>query len=261
MANDTPSVVILCGGMSTRMRGETTTKKEMVEIGGRPILWHVMKIYASQGFTDFVLALGHHADEIKTYFLNYGQLTRDLTINLGVPGSIDYHEPHPDEGWRITMADTGLDVMTGARLRKAMKYVTGDRLLATYGDGVANIDLSDLLAFHQRMGCLATVTGVRAQSRFGILSTDGKGLVTSFDEKPMVESLINGGFFVFESGAAEYLAGGDEVVLERDPLQRLAADGQLAVYEHTGFWRAMDTFKDAQQMSALWREQQPWKTW
>ena len=261
MPDENLSTIILCGGLSTRMRGETATKKEMVVIGHRPVLWHVMKIYAAQGFTDFVLAMGHRADEIKRYFIAYGQLTRDLTLTLGTPTAIEYHESHPDEGWRLTFADTGLDVMTGSRIRKAAPYASGDTFFATYGDGVANIDLKKLLACHKKMGRLATVTGVRAQSRFGVLQSDGKGLVTAFEEKPVVDSLINGGFFVFEKGVLEYLEGGDDVVLEREPLQRLAADGQLAVYEHTGFWRAMDTFKDAQQMSALWGEQEPWKVW
>jgi glucose-1-phosphate cytidylyltransferase len=261
MPDEKLSTIILCGGLSTRMHGETATKKEMFVIDQRPVLWHVMKIYAAQGFAEFILAMGHHADEIKRYFLEYGQLSRDLTITLGTPPAIEYHESHPDQGWRITFADTGLDVMTGARIRKAARYVSGGTFFVTYGDGVADIDLKKLLAFHRQMGRLATVTGVHAQLRFGVLGTDQKGLATSFDEKPVVDGLINGGFFVFERGALEYLDGGDDVVLEREPLQRLAADGQLAVYEHTGFWRAMDTFKDAQQMSALWKEEEPWKVW
>ncbi|TET50806.1 MAG: glucose-1-phosphate cytidylyltransferase [Anaerolineales bacterium] len=261
MSDETLSVIILCGGMSMRMRGEVPTKKEMFMIGSRPVLWHVMKIYAAQGCTDFVLAMGYRAIEIRRYFLEYGHLTRDFTITLGTPPAVEYHDPDPEEGWRITFADTGLEVMTGARIRKAARYVHGDTFFATYGDGVADIDLKKLLAFHRSKGCLATVTGVRSHSRFGVLETDGKGMVSAFEEKPIVDSMINGGFFVFERKVLDYLAGGDEVILEREPLQRLAADGQLAVYEHKGFWRAMDTFKDAQQMSALWKEQEPWKVW
>ncbi len=252
-------VVILCGGMGIRMGDERP--KVLVEVGGRPILWHVMKIYAAQGFTHFILALGYRGGEIKRYFLEYGPLTRDFTLTLGASPSIEYHTPSAEAGWRITFADTGLRTQTGARIRKAARYVRTQTFFATYGDGVADIDLHDLLAFHRRMGRLATVTGVRSFSRFGVLRTDTAGVATHFVEKPLVDDLINGGFFVFEKGVLEYLQGGDDVVLEKEPLQRLAADGQLAVYEHHGFWRAMDTFKDAQEMNALWMERAPWKMW
>ena len=242
-------VVILCGGMGIRMGDD------------RPILWHVMKIYAAQGFAHFILALGYRGEDIKRYFLEYGPLTRDFTLTLGANPAIEYHTPSPEEGWRITFADTGLCTQTGSRVRKAARYVNTQTFFATYGDGVADIDLHDLLAFHRRMGRIATVTGVRSFSRFGVLKTDGAGLVTGFEEKPLVEALINGGFFVFEREVLDYLGEGDDVVLEQEPLRRLAADGQLAVYEHRGFWRAMDTFKDAQEMNALWAERAPWKIW
>lgn len=254
-----PPVVILCGGMGIRMGDDRS--KMLAEIGGRPILWHVMKIYAAQGFSHFILALGYRGEDIKRYFLEYGPLTHDFTLTLGAAPIIEYHDPHPEEGWRTTFAETGLRTQTGARIRKAARYVQTQTFFATYGDGVADIDLHALLAFHRRMGRIATVTGVRSFSRFGVLHTDSQGLATRFDEKPLVDALINGGFFVFEREVLEYLEGGDDVVLEKEPLQRLAAESQLAVYEHIGFWRAMDTFKDARGMNTVWHERAPWKVW
>jgi glucose-1-phosphate cytidylyltransferase len=252
-------VVVLCGGMGIRMGDDRP--KMLVQVGHRPILWHVMKIYAAQGFDRFILALGYRGKDIKQYFLQYGQLTHDFTLTLGAAPDITYHDPHPEEGWRITFADTGLRTQTGARIRKAARYVQTRTFFATYGDGVADIDLHALLAFHRQMGCVATITGVRSFSRFGVLRTDTQGLVTGFEEKPLVNALINGGFFVFEREVTDYLGDDDDVVLEKEPLQCLAADGQLAVYEHAGFWRAMDTFKDAQEMNTIWRRSAPWKTW
>jgi len=253
-------VVILCGGMGIRMGDDRP--KMMVRVGGRPILWHVMKIYAAQGFDRFVLALGYRGDDIKRFFLDYGPMMQDLTLTLGTNPTIEYHVPHPEEGWRVTFAETGLRTQTGARIRKAAeRYVQSPTFFATYGDGVADINLRDLLAYHRRMGRIATITGVSSFSRFGVLRTDEEGLAVGFEEKPLVDALINGGFFVFQREVLDYLGDGDDVVLEKEPLQALAADGQLAVYRHTGFWRAMDTFKDAQQMDAIWRRRAPWKTW
>lgn len=253
------SVVILCGGMSIRMGDERP--KMLVEVGDRPVLWHVMKIYAAQAFSHFILALGYRGEDIKRYFLEYGPLTRDFALTLGAAPVIKYHDPYPEEGWRIVFADTGLHTQTGARIRRVASYIESDTFFATYGDGVADIDLHALLAFHRRMGRIATVAGVRSFSRFGVLRADSQGLVTGFEEKPLVDALINGGFFVFEREVLDYLGDSDDVVLEREPLQRLAAEGQLAIYEHSGFWRAMDTFKDAREMNAIWRESAPWKTW
>ena len=235
--------------------------KMLVEVGGQPILWHVMKIYAAQGFNRFILALGYRGEDIKRYFLDYGPLTNDFTLTLGATPNIEYHDPHPEEGWRITFADTGLRTQTGARVREVARYVQAQTFFVTYGDGVADIDLHALLAFHRRMGRVATVTGVCSFSRFGVLRADSQGLAIRFEEKPLVDALINGGFFVFEREVEEYLKGSDDVVLEKEPLQRLTADGQLAVYEHTGFWRAMDTFKDAREMDIIWHESAPWKIW
>ena len=251
-------VVILCGGKGTRM-GDRTIPKPLVEIGGRPVLWHVMKIYAAQGFTDFVLALGYRGDLIKRYFLEYDWQSRDFTLALG-DGAPVYHTPNDTTNWRITFAETGLETMTGARIRKVARYIDTPRFFATYADGVADIDLHALLAFHQRQGLLATMTGVRAFSRFGVIETEGHR-ITGFQEKPLVETLINGGFFVFERGVMDYLEGDDSVILEKEPFHNLAADRRLAVYEHTGFWRAMDTFKEAQELNSLWEDDAPWKVW
>ncbi|HQE92191.1 MAG TPA: sugar phosphate nucleotidyltransferase [Anaerolineae bacterium] len=252
-------VIILCGGKGTRM-GDRTVPKPLVEVGERPILWHVMKIYAAQGFTDFILALGYQGDLIKRYFLEYDWQSRDFTLVLG-DGVPLFHTPNDTAGWRITFAETGLETMTGARVRKAARYVQTPRFFVTYADGVADIDLHALLTYHERQGLLATMTGVRASSRFGVLETTAEGKVTGFKEKPLVETLINGGFLVFERAALRYLEGGDDLVLEHEPFHALATAGQLAVYEHHGFWRAMDTFKEAQELTALWEEGAPWKIW
>jgi glucose-1-phosphate cytidylyltransferase len=235
--------------------------KMLVEVGGKPILLHVMKIYAAQGFSRFILALGYRGDDIKRYFLNYGPLTHDFTLTLSASPSIEYHEPHPEDGWRITFADTGLHTQTGARIRRVGPYIESETFFATYGDGVADIDLAELLAFHRQMGRVATMTGVRSFSRFGVVRTDVQGLVTGFQEKPLVDAPINGGFFVFEREFLNYLGDDDDVILEKEPLEQLAAEGQLALYEHAGFWRAMDTFKDAQEMNAIWDASAPWKSW
>ena len=259
MGRETIPVIILCGGKGTRM-GERVIPKPLVEIGDRPILWHVMKIFATQGFQDFILALGYGGQQIKRYFLEYEWMNRDFTLQLG-DGGITYLTPNDSVGWRLTCADTGLETMTGARVRKAAAYVQGDRFFVTYADGVADIDLHALVRFHRQRGLLGTVTGVRAFSRFGVMETDDQGRVRGFQEKPLVESLINGGFMLFERGALPYLAGGDDVVLEQEPLRTMAADGQLAVYLHKGFWRAMDTFKEAQELNTLWETSAPWKIW
>jgi glucose-1-phosphate cytidylyltransferase len=252
-------VVILCGGMGIRMGDERP--KMLVKIGGRPVLWHVMKIYAAQGFTNFVLALGYRGRDIKRYFLDYDAMSRNFTLSLDGEPSITYHGHSPESGWRITFADTGLHTKTGSRIRQVAEYLGKGTFFATYGDGVADIDLHKLLTFHGKMGRVATVTGVSSFSRFGVLRTDQQSIATQFEEKPLVEAMINGGFFVFEQEVFEYLGEGDDVVLEKEPLSRLVADRELAVYAHTGFWRAMDTFKDAQAMEAIWRESAPWKVW
>ncbi len=252
-------VIILCGGKGTRM-GDRTIPKPLVEIGERPVLWHVMRIYAAQGVKQFILALGYGGNLIKRYFLEYDWRSRDFTLELG-NGGVHYHTPNDTAGWRITFADTGLETLKGARVRKALQYTTAPRCFVTYADGVADIDLRALLDFHDRQGLLATITGVRAYSRFGVMDTDSHGHVTGFQEKPLVESSINGGFMVFDREILSYLRGGDDVDLEGEPFHKLAADGQLAVYQHFGFWRAMDTFKEAQELNTLWEQDAPWRIW
>jgi glucose-1-phosphate cytidylyltransferase len=255
--------VILCGGMGTRLREETEYRpKPMVEIGGRPILWHIMKSYAAHGFTDFVICLGYKGEQIKEYFLNYEAMNNDFTVELGHPESIAYHDGHQEKGWKVTLVDTGIQTMTGARVKRAGRYLTGDRFMLTYGDGVSDVNLRGLLAFHDQAGTLATVTGVHPRSRFGELLVNGSR-VRQFSEKPEThEGLINGGFFVFERRVLDYLSDEPGCVLEREPLERLACDGQLSVYRHRGFWQCMDTYRDYQHLNTLWESGgAEWKTW
>lgn len=255
--------LILCGGLGTRLREETEYRpKPMVEVGNRPMLWHIMKIYARHGFTDFVLLVGYRGDRIKEYFLNYEAMHRDFTVTLGRPDSLQFHDTHADESWRVTIVDTGHQTMTGARIKRAARHITGDRFMVTYGDGVADIDLTALVASHRGTRRLATVTGVRPPSRFGELVVNGDR-VRQFSEKPqMQDGFINGGFFVFERQVLDYLSDEPACVLEADPLERLTADGQLGVYRHTGFWQCMDTYRDHQLLNQLWDTgRAPWKVW
>ena len=255
--------LILCGGMGTRLREETEYRpKPMVEIGGRPILWHIMKCYAAHGFTDFVLCLGYKGETIKEYFLNYEAMNNDFTVELGKPNAVAYYDAHGENGWRVTLVDTGLQTMTGARIKRASRFVSGDRFMVTYGDGVSDVDVRGLVAFHEQAGTLATVTGVHPSSRFGELLVQGDR-VEEFSEKPQThKGLINGGFFVFERKALEYLSDDVDCVLEREPLERLALAGQLSVYQHTGFWQCMDTYRDYQHLNTLWESGgAEWKQW
>jgi glucose-1-phosphate cytidylyltransferase len=254
-------VLILCGGKGTRLREETEFKpKPMVEIGGRPILWHIMKSFAAHGLDEFVLCLGYKGERIKEYFLNYDALSRDCTVTLGPRGGVSFHGDGGEAGWRVTLANTGEEAMTGARvLRAASRYVQAERFVVTYGDGVSDVDVRRLLAFHREHGRMATVTGVRPPARFGELITEGD-LVREFSEKPQAhEARINGGFFVFERAFLRYLEDDDGCTLERAPLERLARDGQLAIYRHDGFWQCMDTLRDVQYLESLWRSgRAPW---
>lgn len=258
-----PKVVILCGGRGTRFREETESRpKPMIEIGGRPILWHIMKGYAAQGFADFVLCLGYRGDVIKRYFLDYDAMTRDLTVTLDGRSSVTAHPGLRPEGWRVTLVDTGEDAMTGARLFRARRHIDTPVWMMTYGDGLADVDLGALLAFHKKQGRAATVTGVRPASRFGELITDGEA-VRRFSEKPQVhEGLVNGGFFAFTQKVFSYLSDGDACSFEREPLERLAADGQLAAYRHEGFWQCMDTYRDWTILNDVWKKgNAPWAVW
>lgn len=253
-------VVILCGGMGTRLREETEYRpKPMIEIGEKPILWHIIKMYSSFGFNDFVICLGYKGYVIKEYFSNYFLHQSDVTIDLG-KNSLEVHDSHA-ERWRITLVDTGLNTMTGGRIKRIRKYVDGTFML-TYGDGVADVDIGKLASFHKAHGRLATITAVQPSGRFGALDIDSRDHVVSFKEKPKGDNAwINGGFFVLDSKVFDYIEG-DRTIWEREPLEALARNGELAAYRHTGFWQPMDTLRDKNQLDELWGTgKPPWKTW
>ena len=256
-------VVILCGGLGTRLREETEFRpKPMVNIGNRPILWHIMKVYAAYGHKDFVLALGYKGEMIRNYFCHYELMNNDVTIELGKPERLCIHHAHEDDGWKITLANTGEDTLKGARLKKIQKYITGDTLMVTYGDGVANIDMGALLSFHKSHGKLATVTGINPASRFGELKVKGDE-VGAFSEKPKNgNGLVNGGFFVLNRAVFDYLSEDDSCDLEIGALEQIARQGELMVYKHKGFWACMDTFRDMEYLNRLWAEDKAeWKVW
>ncbi len=256
-------VVILCGGGGTRLREETEFRpKPMVEIGKRPILWHIMKIYSRYGFNDFILCVGYKGEMIKEYFLNYDAMNNDFTVKLGNGGKIDFRGNHSEEGWSVTIVDTGEEAMTGARIKRIEKYLDAEEFMVTYGDGLANVDIKKLLKFHRDGKKLATVTGVRPASRFGeIICKDGK--VIEFSEKPQSsEGHISGGFFVFKKGFLKYLSAEEDCVLEREPLERLVRENNLSMYFHRDFWYCMDTYRDYLYLKELWKNgKAPWRVW
>jgi glucose-1-phosphate cytidylyltransferase len=255
-------VIILCGGLGTRLREETEFRpKPMVEIGGRPILWHIMKLYAFYGFKDFVLCLGYRGNMIKEYFLYYEAMNNDFTICLGRQNQIVYHNAHKEQDFRVTLVDTGLETMTGGRVKRVERYIDGDTFMVTYGDGLADLDIRALIDFHHANGRLATVTAVRPLSRFGILDVDDGGKVLNFAEKPQLSGWASAGFFVFNRQVFDCLTV-DDCVLEREPLERLAREGQLMAYPHTGFFYSMDTYREYKYLNELWASgQAPWKVW
>src|SRR4051794_25423066 len=258
---DTPKVVLLCGGLGTRMREETEYRpKPMVEVGGRPLLWHIMKLYAAHGLNDFVCCLGYRGQTIKQYFLNYHAMLSDMTVSTGT-GTVEYGSRDADD-WRVALVDTGDESMTGARVKRVEHHLgDSDLFLCTYGDGLADIDIHELIAFHRSHGRLATVTGVHPPSRFGELVIDGSD-VTTFAEKPAGDSLISGGFFVFDRAVLDRLSADPSCILEREPLEGLAADGELAVYRHDGFWQCADTVRDIEHLRGLWDSgRAPWRGW
>lgn len=255
-------VVILCGGFGTRLGAETESKpKPMVEIGGRPILWHIMKSFAHHGFKDFVLCLGYKGEVIKNYFLNYHKINNDFSVDLD-SGNVQVISENQENGWRVTLADTGLHTMTGARVKRIEKYIEEEHFMLTYGDGVTDLNINDLERFHKSRGKTGTVTGVSPPSRYGDLRISGDR-VESFREKPEAqESFINGGYFVFNRNFFDYLSNDEECVLEREPLERLVEDGQLSVYAHKGFWQCMDTNRDFLYLNQLWDQgHATWKLW
>lgn len=256
-------VVILCGGYGTRIRDVAENiPKPMIPIGGFPILWHIMKYYASFGHQDFVLCLGYKSDAIKDFFLNYEAHTKDFTIELGRNGGLTFHTNHEESDWRITLADTGLKSMTGARIRRIQKYVGDEDFMLTYGDGVGNIDLKGLLEFHQKHGRILTVTGVRPPGRFGELVHSDE-VVTEFNEKPQATGgRISGGFFVATPKIFNYLDDREELVFEQMPMRKLVNDKQLMVFEHNGFWQPMDTSREYQLLNSLYDAgDAPWVSW
>jgi glucose-1-phosphate cytidylyltransferase len=253
-------VIILAGGRGTRLSEETTVRpKPMVEIGGKPIIWHIMKIYASYGYKDFLVACGYKGEIIKEYFHNYFMHNSDYVIDLR-DGSRKIIKSNGDD-WRVGMIDTGLDTMTGGRILRLRDWLGDERFMVTYGDGVANVDINSLISFHHSHGKLATVTAVRPPARFGGLSLEGD-VVKEFSEKPQAgEGWINGGFFVFEQGVFDFLSN-DQTILEREPLEKLAACDQLMAFRHSGFWQPMDTLRDKYLLEELWASGRAlWKTW
>jgi glucose-1-phosphate cytidylyltransferase len=252
--------ILLAGGRGSRIAEESATRpKPMVEIGGRPILWHIMHVYAHHGHRDFLVACGYKSHVIKQYFHDFITHNSDYVIDLKT-GRLEYVNPQGLD-WRVAVVDTGLDTMTGGRLRRLAPLVRGDTFMATYGDGVGNIDITALVRFHRAHGRLATVTAVRPPSRFGGLVLDD-GQVREFSEKPQTgEGWINGGFFVFERPVFDYFTD-DSTILEREPLERLAREGQLMAFQHHGFWQPMDTVRERDLLESLWQSgQAPWKVW
>ena len=252
--------VILCGGQGTRLREETEYKpKPMVEIGGRPILWHIMKSYASYGISEFVLCLGYRGHMIREYFLHYGNMRNDFTIHLG-SGEITVHNQHDEEDWTITLVDTGQETRKGRRVKLVERYLNGERFMLTYGDGVSDVDLGQLAASHQSLGKIVTFTGVRPRSRWATADIDPKGNVRGWKEKRQIESRINGGYFVMEPRIFEFLEQDQE--LEEEPMETLAAMNEVGMYPHDGFWECMDTYRDYTFLNELWDENKaPWAVW
>ena len=255
-------VVILCGGLGTRLREETEFRpKPMVPVGERPIVWHIMKIYAHYGFKEFILCLGYKGEAIKDYFRNYHWNTSDVTLKLGPRPQIKYHNQHTEEDWSVTLVDTGQTTQTGGRLKRVLPYITGDTFLLTYGDGVINSDITKSVAFHKKAGKIATLTAVQPASRFGDLAIKGDTVIEFKEKAARQASFINGGFFVVNKRIAKYLTD-DKCVLEQEPLNNLAAQGQIAAYAHTGFWQCMDTYREQQLLTEMWQKgDAPWKVW
>lgn len=258
-------VVILCGGYGTRIRDVADDiPKPMIPVGGLPILWHIMKYYSHWGYNDFVLCLGYKGHTIKEFFLKYEALTRDFTISLSEKADIQYHSRHDEQKWKVTLAQTGDASMTGARVKRIQRYVEGDEnFLLTYGDGLGDIDIDKLVAYHRSHGKILTMSGVRPPGRFGEVMMDTRGMVTEFNEKPQATAgIISGGFFVCRWEIFKYFNDRENLVFERDPIEMLVRDKQMMVYEHDGFWQPMDTYRDYQMLNELWEKGiAPWKLW
>ena len=282
MSNEDIPVVIFCGGEGTRMRGGTLTKKELVEIGGRPIIWHVMRIFSAHGFNRFVLPLGYEAGQLRRYFLDYEAMTRDFTIRVGSPAlredesnplpnplprgeetsKIAFRglERHPE--WEVSLVDTGLKTDKAGRIARVAEYLTADRFFVTYGDGVGDVDIRALLAFHRAHGKLVTITAIQPKHyQYGTMDADEDGRVGQYVQYPELPYWINAGFMLFERATLDWLRGGDTQALETGVLQELIAADQVMMYRHHGFWQSMDTLKDANDLERLWQQGAPWRIW
>jgi glucose-1-phosphate cytidylyltransferase len=254
-------LVLLAGGLGTRLSEETTVRpKPMVEIGGMPVLWHIMKIYSAHGINDFIVCSGYKGHMIKEYFASYYMRMADVTFDLR-SNRVTMHDKEGAEPWSVTVVDTGADTMTGGRLRRAAPYIKDETFCLTYGDGVSNIDITALIAFHKQHGKRATLTAVQPGGRFGMITLEGDQ-ITHFKEKPVGDGgWVNGGYFVLQRDVIEYIDG-DSTVWENGPLQRLAHEGQLCAYQHPGFWQPMDTLRDKDLLEQYWRSgKAPWKVW
>ena len=255
-------VVIFAGGRGTRISEESTLRpKPMIEIGGKPILWHIMKIYAAYGHTEFIICLGYKAHVIKEYFANYFLHNADITVDLS-NNSLEVHKTTA-EPFKISLIDTGLDTMTAGRLKRVLPYLGNEPFMLTYGDGVSDVDLDELLAFHKKSGMVCTMTAIQATSRFGVIRMEDDGTIESFEEKPADSGTwINGGFFVVEPGIAEYLHDdADDIMWERQPMDDMAKDKQIGAYKHHSFWKCMDTLRDKEDLEHLWQTEPLWKKW
>lgn len=252
--------VILAGGLGTRLREETEFRpKPMVELGGRPLLWHIMKNFAFHGIQEFVVCTGYRGDMIKRYFLDYEALSNDFTIHLGNKHEKTYHGAHLESQWTVTVVDTGAETPTGGRVKQVERFLDDGPFLVSYGDGLADVDLRALVDFHERHGRLATLTAVQPVSRFGIVDLDGDGQVVKFREKPKTDDWVSAGFFVFDRKVFDYIGLDD--TLEVEPLGALAKDGELVAFRHNGFWQPVDTYRELMLLKSLWESGPPWKVW
>lgn len=254
--------VLLAGGLGTRMREETEFRpKPMVEVGGKPVLWHIMKILSSYGIKDFVIATGYKSEYIKNYFYNYGPTNMDFTVSLGKQDSIIYHGNHDEDDWKVTVVDTGLETMTGGRIKRVQDYISNEPFFCTYGDGIANVNVHELIAFHNSHNLAATMTVTQPTSRYGVVDIDEYGVIGKFREKPQMEDWVNIGYFILNPSIFDLLSD-DSCVFEQVPLHSLAQKSQIAAFKHKGFWQPMDTLKEAQSLNEVWNQgNAPWKKW
>lgn len=257
-------VVILCGGQGTRMRGQTLTKKELVTVGNRPIIWHVMRIFSAYGFNQFILTLGYQAEQLKRYFLDFEAMSGDSTVYIGSrdgQSRLKFHEPADHPSWEVILADTGLYTDKASRISRVKKHLNTDRFFVAYGDDVSDVNLSALLDFHVGHGKSATITAVRIRLPYGVVDADETGLVSGFVERPKLPYWINGGFMLFEKNVLGLMSNGDDVSLEKFVLPKLAENDELMIYRHEGFWQSMNTMKDNVRLEEYWRKGAPWKIW